>query len=210
MLNFSQFGLPVVVLLVGDKHRDFPKSCAAVSEVLDDALKWWMCFACVLEAQTFALLSLWPWDSFPGGVCALSPPFLAPRNKRSRFVLWRGQAVGQAGTLVPCDQTYWDEKRIVLLLFLFLRNIASQLKWAGAFGVSQLHLSLLQPPESPLSPWAVQRARAGSALLFVCTLQPRALTFIGQHGSLLLVWGTDSHSFEIWPCYFRESAIWSQ
>lgn len=60
-----------------------------------------MCFACVLEVQTFALLSLWPWESSPGSVCALSPSSLVPRDKRSRFVLWHGQEpiVGQAGTL---------------------------------------------------------------------------------------------------------------
>lgn len=39
MLNFSQFGLIMVVLLVEDKYGDLPKSCAVLSEVLDDVLK---------------------------------------------------------------------------------------------------------------------------------------------------------------------------
>lgn len=143
MLNFSQFGLIMVVLLVEDKYGDLPKPCAVVSEILDDALKWWMCFVCVLEVD-FCLAQPVPWESFPGGVCILSPSSLAPRDKRSRFVLWCGQeqVVGQAGTLtamVPHGDNR-DGKRTTLLVFLFLRNVASQLKWTGAFGVRELHL----------------------------------------------------------------------
>lgn len=79
-----------------------------------------MCFVCVLE-ETFALLSLWPWESFPGGVCAFSPSSLAPRDKRSTFVLWYGQeqVVGQAGILtatVPHGDNR-DGKRTTLLVF---------------------------------------------------------------------------------------------
>lgn len=39
MFNFSQFRWTLGVLLVEDKYGDFPKSCAMVSEVLDNALK---------------------------------------------------------------------------------------------------------------------------------------------------------------------------
>lgn len=133
MLNFSQFGLTMVVLLVEDKYRDFTESCAVVSEVLDDTLKGWICFACVLEVQTFGLLSQWPWKSFHGGVCALSPSPSASRDMRSRFVLWCGQeqVVGQAETLtalVPCEANQLRWKKNYTAGFLILKECNQPVK----------------------------------------------------------------------------------